>query len=169
MILDWMFHDFSRGAISATREEIIDRLMVSATSNNIFGKEQMIRLFGDGTYMILTKENARRFVAACAVPSGVVYVPDSFDCDDFEAVFRANRAWYRKKCSLEFPEAIGGFDYYSLSIGRVDHGVRLDNYHRAAWVLSHEDGRIDFEVYQPQSDKWQDPAREIQSATYYDG
>lgn len=167
-LFGWLWRDFEKGSIKMGRAEIIDKLMVGATSNNIFSKEQMLRLFGDSEYLVLSRDNARRFVDACAVVPNTLFIPESFDCDDFEAVFRANRAWYRKKCGLSHPEAMGGFDYFSTSLGRVDHGVRRDNYHRAAWVLWHDDGRVNFEVYQPQSDKWQDPRIEVQSATYYD-
>lgn len=167
-LFGWLRRDFTKDALLVSRELLINHLMTGATSNNIFGKEQMLRLFGDSSYYVLTTENARRFVMACAIPSNVLFVPEAFDCDDFEAVFRANRAWYRKKCGLDYPEAMGGVDYYSLSLGNVDRGIRRNNYHRAAWCISHKDGIFNFEIYQPQADKWQDPRIEVQSSTYYD-
>ena len=80
------------------------------------------------------------------------------DCDDFEALWRADRIRARWAAGLKSPELAGGVDYQTIS----------DGYHWAGWQVSHDDGKLIMRVFQPQAHRWEDPRAVIKRGVYFD-
>lgn len=158
MILPWV--DYAKGSRIIKPEEAGIVIVGSVKMRKEFSYDQLRALIAiDDEFLALDYGMARKFASAVNANWRHPWAKDVLDCDDQEALFRAERIKARRRAGFTRAEAFGGMDYDSM----VRNGQ-----HWASWAVVVENGNLRMKVYQPDVDEWQEPDKECGDVLFFD-
>lgn len=164
----WPWTNLSDGAQTISCAEMLEIIMGAVEMQPLFTYEHLDRLQNDSRYLVLSWANLERFAeSANRAADRYPWREATGDCDDIEALFRADRVKARWRCGFKYAEAMGGIDYLSRSRGEWQGQDFIPGLHRAAWGIGHKNGIRSLKIYQPDAHVWQ-AANEVVSAQYLD-
>ena len=161
--------DYINGAAEIDREFVLSTLLGCIPFRNTFNRDQFRQLHKDSRFLVLRKDALKAWVAESHQVGRYPWAKDVCDCDDQEALFRANRVTSRWRHEFHLSEAMGGIAYYSMTRGKRTEAGFEPGYHYAAWGIWLNDGVIEPTIYQPDTGEWQDVRSEVKEAVFIDG
>ena len=158
MILPWV--DYAKGSRVVLPSSIVGTITGTVKMRPEFTHQQLLALVAiDDEFLALDSGMARKFASAVNANWRHPWAKDVLDCDDQEALFRAERVKARRRAGFKKAEAFGGIDYDSM--GRKGQ-------HWASWAVVVENGNLRMKAYQPDVDEWQEPDKECGDVLFFD-